>query len=276
MRTGYTILSFSVSLVSLSSLQGATFELRPTGADVFHFISSNEIFLPPGGARVGMDLYVSGWAPLMLRLYQAQVDSGSFTSGAGGTVVPYSPSCSNHAQCEALLGPHAICSAAYSAPPPPNVFNSNGCEVGFIDIDRPDFVFAGLNNINAFDVSMYDYRFGGTLFNIDDTLPDTGLSLYVATLEFIVSPDAQGTFTITFTQDMDQTFLGFPTPDYQIFALAPDVIPGKITIDLSAAPGGPIPTVSTWGGVMMTLVLLIGAKLSFARRRAAWACVSAR
>ena len=190
----------------------ATFEWLPVSGG--GTIVGNTIFLPPGPNQVTFHAMLSGWdtggaGTPRVQGYQFEVDATSYTSGLAGSLSP-------------LTFPDA----------------SAGC---FIDAAEPGFIFSGLGHIKGTNTVSTtcvggandgasctvnaDCPGGSCELNYDwfaltnsagDAVVDTGARKYLGTLILDVPPDAQGSFTISFTASpstnilLDQSALDIP------------------------------------------------------------------
>lgn len=114
------------------------------------------------GDVVTCELYVEGWAPYALHLYQATIDPVQFASGVRGTL--------------SLLDDPDLTAGA------------------FIQESRVDFVFFGLPTITLVGVGYDRVQFGSLL--LSDQMPDPQAPRYAGTLVLRASPDAAGVFRI--------------------------------------------------------------------------------
>ncbi len=183
---GLVVLAVVVGLVANAPDTNAGPEIRwqPVGASGFHTIvdtTGNEgvpsvIGLPAGGVTVELELRVSAWADWPgqspLAVYQATLDSTSYSTGSGAPIGPLNP------------------------------LTEDGC---FIDVDRPDFAFYGLTPIAAVFTGTLDYELGSTCMG---TYPaDDGTIKYGGTLILDIPPDAAGDYEIQFVHDPSKTFV---------------------------------------------------------------------
>ncbi|MFQ5463022.1 MAG: S8 family serine peptidase [Phycisphaerae bacterium] len=116
-------------------------------------------------STVTLELFLEGWDPEVVRLYNLAVSGDGYTSGARGTLFP-------------LTDPNPSAGA-------------------FIDQSREDFIFFDLDTIVAvFNGDPALYQWGGLVFFGEDCVEDNGQSPYLGTLILTASEDAAGLFTI--------------------------------------------------------------------------------
>lgn len=201
------------------------FSIIPVSASGSYTIAGNEITLDHPGQVVIFEIEVSDWDPdetgILVIMYGVIVDSSGYTSGLRGALTPYRPACETHADCAAAVGTGSLCGGC-------------NCQSGFIDFAHPRYIFKGLTVLVGMDQCVpLDFRWGvvvnpiydppawlercvggigpGDVCFSDADCPgfedvvapgtceiDHG-SRYLGSLALEVSPDAYGTFTITFT-----------------------------------------------------------------------------
>lgn len=269
-------------------------------------IDGDEIVIPSGGQTVTLEIQISDWDPYLLRLYQLNLDMDGFFSGDAGTAIPVGSDrpfdfhefvpCDTDEDCP-LNWP--VCSRfAYCFGPD---FEP---EAGaFMDTSRPDYVFYGLEIFPGLDYLWF--RFGDVALG-GNAVPYEGPPKYAATLIFDVSEVASGTFTLGFDEPASylkdlwlqvipvvfspgritiqpptcgngECELGEDEESCPEDCVEPPVCgndvcePGEDEESCPADCGEPpidgIPTVSTWGLVILTGLLLVGGKIYFGRRR---------
>jgi len=250
-----------------------------------------------GNDTVEVEFYLSDWAndfpasvPNHVRTFQLQLDWSTLVSPDSGTALPMG-------WCAPV--DRINCTASAQCPPTfPNCVNSPsvyGCTcaghdptlgVGITE-SRTDFLLNGYDTQFAIDTSALGFRyFAFASENVG--VPDTGVPRYLGTLVLVVSPDACGTFTINFVNHFTATFIANATP--KAYILLPSFQPLLLTVSEGPDPSchdgkdndcdtlsdcddpdcglepacmGVIPTVSVWGLVILTLLLLTGAKVYF-------------
>lgn len=133
------------------------------------------------------------------------------------------------------------------------------CEAGQSCMERCDHVFYQLDPSLSVSTATIDYGWSCVSHNCRED-PRDGTRFYAGTLLLEVPPCAQGTYTINFYDDPNFTIFnrcpGFALP-------GPVLKPAEITIEARA----PIPTVSEWGLIGMTLLALTAGTILFGRRR---------
>jgi hypothetical protein len=151
-----------------------------------------------------LELRISNWASAPgapdLGTLQARLDSTGYSSGSGDP-----------------LGPLGGCCPGDPA-------------AAFIDADHPNYVFAGLNTIEATDIHVLDYAWGATLLPPDCRVDGGGI-YYAGTLIVDVPTGAGGTYSLGFIAATTDTFIndcsGFIIPDLTL-------TPGLITVSAAA------------------------------------------
>lgn len=206
-----------VVLTSLA-VRGAEFALVPVDATGPHTILGREIIVQDYRLQVTLELRISEWAPQLLHVYQAQIDSSGYASGLSGFLEP-------------LRSPDPYAGA-------------------FIDVLHPEYIFSGLMVVTGPDVSQPDYRYGGLTWDHLDSVVDFGFDRYAGTLILDVSTDAAGTFVVGFLPS------GSFMRDEGSTLISPLVLrPAMITVDVPVITGncctdfpGPVCAVTTNSG----------------------------
>lgn len=218
--TSYCLTSCLIAVLA-SSAQGTDIVLRAVSASGEHSFNGNEIILTGGGQRVFLEATIADWDPDLigvpaLRGYQLTLDSSGYASGIVGTLAPALVPCTNNTQCTDAFGPGAICAFP--------IANPTLCTPAFIDLDRPDYVYACCASLPAVDLSGVDFRFGGgTIFS---GALDPGIPQYAGTLVLDIPVGAIGTFTLGFRPFPDTSL-----QDNALFDILPlNLIPALITI----------------------------------------------
>jgi hypothetical protein len=184
-------------------VQGAQFILKPVRASGTYTIVGNEIRLTGVPQRVFLEIQLKGWAPNLLKTYQAKIDCASY-SGITGDLAPASQACAGandtgDAQCAAALGSGDRCNI------PPDV--GQFCEPGWIDKFRGDFVFFnGDIAVTAVDLSTCYYRYTSVL-NPGRPKADPGIAKYGGNLVLDVPAGATGDYTISFAEGSGVTLM---------------------------------------------------------------------
>jgi len=190
-----------ICILATTSPAGATgLTLVPVSASGSHAIVGQTIYLDGAGQRVFFEIRLSGWdadhnGDPKLGLYQYQIDSAGFTSGATGSLtLPFIQiPCSAAADCP---GYNSNCLAG--------VCEDNGAFV--INKFHPDYVFQGSGMINAVNVINPSPIAGATVLDAADAVADNGTARYAGTMVLDVSANASGTFTVGFVTAADWTF----------------------------------------------------------------------
>ena len=134
--------------------------------------------------------------------------------------------CDGGGVCEAELGAEFSCGAG--------VYQSGtrggSCNFVAIDVERSDYVFSDiLSALPVLDLGTSDVRLGGTLLlgPPDDPEPFPVAGLYAGSMALLVSPDAQGTFTISVFPEPSTNLL-----DPQVeFITSLELIPAQIRVN---------------------------------------------
>ena len=164
------------------NVDAATIEFRPVGG-----IGNNIAVLP--GTQVTLEVFVSGYAPILLSAYQVELQSAGFSNGVGADLLPFIPACTNTLECEVALGVGSTCD---------NFFHPPGCSAGFINGARTDYLFASVGNIlNSYGNEDPDYRWGSNAVPVVG-VPDPGGLIYLATLVLDIPIAATGLYTLGF------------------------------------------------------------------------------
>jgi hypothetical protein len=173
-----------------------------------------------------------------------------------------------------VAGPGAICDDDWFLPP-------GTCPAAFVDFARTDYVFAGLAYLDVLDRSKLDYRYGATLLYAEQYAEYTPPPKYTGTLALYVPEEAEGTFTVACE--------GFYSALHDAYsrAIRPlAVVPAQITVrppvcgngacelgeDQTSCPADCaeqvvlVPTLSEWGMLVTTLLILTAGKVFFRRR----------
>lgn len=285
------VVTLCLSIIISPALAKPQIELIPAQSAGAYTIDGNEIVVPPGGVLVHVDAFVSGWAPDQIWIAQAgfTLDGGVFSGGTAGMLSFYRPPCTSYKQPEGQVE----CSVIFGVPQAQSLCAADLlCMSGYQDLQRADWLFLGREAIYAVggDILSNWWAFGGAELN---RLPisDDGSRKYLGSIIIEVSPDAAGTFRI---DGLDEQCFVITLDSLLIYTT---VVPAFITIGEAACGDGvlnqpeeecevgpghacslgicqsdctcvlAIPTVSEWGLVILTLMLLVGSKLAFGLRR---------
>ncbi|UCE58738.1 MAG: hypothetical protein JSU63_14995 [Phycisphaerales bacterium] len=217
-------------------------EWVPVDASGNHTIIGNEIVLEGGGQLVTLHLKLSGWDPDQigetLGSYQAAIDPSDYL-GANASPAnpgvdlnpsgwPISPSdgifqalqvCVETLQFPDVFDPLSTCTSA-TAEEDCGPFPA-GC------VDRPDFVYAGVDFVPTVTTSTLAYTMGAATVDCP-TDPDGGMTkFYGGTLILEVPVDAQGSYTVGFNNSPDYTLM---TNCIGIFMSTMTRVPAQISI----------------------------------------------
>lgn len=200
---------------------GAEMELRPISASGVHAINGNQIVLTGADQRVFVEIYASDWAPSMVKIMQATIDSTGYSSGIGAPLTPDTFPCSANADCVPEFGSGAVCAKACNAGDragepctldsectnaPSGSCVPTYCAAGFQDEDRADWIYAGFSPyIPGVATSTLNYRYG--VVGLSTYPEDPGAPAYCGTLVLRVPAGAAGTYTVGFVPAQDATFL---------------------------------------------------------------------
>ena len=184
-------------------------------------VVGDEAILPIGGDRVFFDVMVSDFDPggangTQIQSWVVSLEAGGFSSGLAGTLIPADTSCTQDAECLPQMGTASRCIAFIG-----------GCTWIFIDVDRSDYIFFGLNPLTACN-AINPICASALITGGVDSL---GRESYLMNLVLDVPPNARGTFTI-------DVIVGPGNPDFGSVLTNTSVenlpfvgmIPGKITI----------------------------------------------
>lgn len=278
-------LTATVSLLALLPAVGKSAEVSivPVASSGPHSIVGNEISILSGAQTVTLELFLSNWDPQKLRAYQVVIDMNALVSGDAGTALPLGWAREpGDGQC--LSRPcdsNADCSPGFTCSSNEWIFDTcsgpdHNPELGaFLDTSRPDYIFLGLQTVHGLD--RICYRYGGGLLISGSEVEYAGLPKYVGTLILNVSDDADGTFTVGVVPD--ETFFVDEPPSEAIPlnstpALVRLVHPvcgndtcelGESELNCPADCDIGVPTVSTWGLIIMTLTLAVVGNVYFGR-----------
>jgi hypothetical protein len=200
-----------VAAVSVGvSARAAEFILQPVRASGAHTIVGTEIRLEGGGQRVFLEIKIKGFAPHLLTLYQAGLNSGGFSSGTAGilgSAVQPCPSmdAAGNAFCQTAFGDTGLggSSCVYNESSPYDFLH---CKPVWINQSRMDWVFYGRITIAAVRDAWLDYSWGALDFS-GQGVSDEGATYYAGGLAIDVPANAVGTFTIGFIRAENDTLM---------------------------------------------------------------------
>jgi len=213
----------TVVVVGMSSgwASGAVIHTKAVRVNEEPVTPTSYVLVNPGD-RVDLEFYASGWSGEIsaVKTFQITVDQVRYFSGDQGQIMPVGwdapflgRPCQADKECGGgVCGTSQVCESAHCLTDADcaepfvchDLVNSQVCrglnhepEPGaFIELDNPEFIFAGFSNvISAVATWTLRYRFGATLF-LEDGPVDDGGTYYLCTLMLVVSEDARGVFTI--------------------------------------------------------------------------------
>ena len=272
-----SILSVFLGVAAMGGLaEAATYSVFAVSVNGSAIPSTNNVTVNPGDV-VTLEFWGSDWSPKgqVLRSWQINLDTDGYTSGDAGELVPFGLDnaqfgfCASDDDCEAPLTCFLLPgnTPVYCAGP-----NNDPTLGAFIDSSRSDYVFFNKPELTGINYAILMYPHGALVINVFDA-PVYTVPRYFSTLILTVSNDASGTFAVgpstvgTVMDDINvDEILPLEFEPVTINVVAPD------DPDCEGDPDcGEIPTVSEWGVAIMALLLLIGGKVYFTRRRRATA-----
>ena len=275
-----SILSVFLGVAAMGGLaEAATFSVFAVSVNGSAIPSTNNVTVNPGDV-ITLEFWGSDWSPKgqRLRVWEIDIDTDGYTSGDAGELVPFgldNPQfgfCASDDDCEApltcFLFQGSPFNPFYCAGP-----NNDPTLGALIESSRTDYVFFNKPQFSGIDLSTLKYRYGAFLLNTFDA-PLYTVPRYFATLILTVSDDATGTFTVGPSAQCCTEMRDINSDKILPLEIEPVTI-NVVTPDDPDCEGDPdcgvIPTVSEWGVAIMALLLLIGGKVYFARRRRATA-----
>ncbi len=218
-------------------------EWVPVDSTGAHSIAGNTMTVS-ADSQVRLHLKISGWdlnldGDPTLGAVQGRVDAAGYSSGDGAPLVPLGSDTGIGFQgaFQAL----AVCTdAPYGCGPEQDLlgrcFSIGDCAVGQLCMARCDYVFYNLDSSSAVSTTTLNYTWEAVTTDCDVS-DDDGEAKYVGTLVLEVPADADGTYSIGFDTDANQTFFtdcaGAPIPGLT-------TVPAQITV----CPGGLVPPVA--------------------------------
>lgn len=174
--------------------------VKVNGAPITH---TNNLIAEQGD-EIETEIYVSGWGaelPLGVRAYQADIAGvAGFQSGSNGTILPkgwrapLTPiECSDAQPCPSH---YPVCSNRYGCTCPGHDPDAGA----YIDLATMDGLCYHQGCFCGVDTLLLNYRYFCVRIG-ESGATDTGVALYLGTLDLVVSDDACGDFTIGFSQD---------------------------------------------------------------------------
>jgi predicted outer membrane repeat protein len=179
------------------------FAIVPVDSSGPHTIEGDRIYLTQGDQRVTFEIRLSGWAPggaldTPLEFYQAAIDAQSFVNGIGGATTYAKFPCTTDVQCR----------PSFAQPGTPRCIDGfcDDASAVFVDMSKPDYVFAGLDSF-VFTILNAGYPpFVGSVLLGGPTPPDRGQQRYGATLLVDVPAAAAGPYVV----ELDPGLSEFP------------------------------------------------------------------
>lgn len=165
-----------------------TISLKIVGVNDTLIVPSGNVQVAPGD-RVFIEIYLSGWGPRELYLYQVAIPLSNFQSSETGVLSFVEVACGIDNRCRFSTTTSWPCLCIDYCPGLP-------CLQPFIQTSHARYVFKGIQNIPAADTSGDPIRFAAVVFS-DSGKVDPGYPMYAGTLVMDVSEDAAGMFTIT-------------------------------------------------------------------------------
>ena len=168
----------------------------------------NEIILPSGGARVELEVLLSGWDPdrdgfPQLGAFQATLDPAGYASGDGGPLFPLSepdPSAGAFQVTRLCVSSQTLEPTGATCDPP------LACPTGELCIARPDWVFGNAETVNVVVTAIPAYVWIGAI-QTGACAIDDGRPRYAGTLVVVVPEDAKGTYVLGWNSDAETTLL---------------------------------------------------------------------
>jgi len=222
------------------SANATVFEWVPVSASGTHTIEENTILLQSGGQTVTLHFMVSDWDPdqtgVTVGSFQGTVDPAGYLGVNADTPRPYIdlgplgyPVTPSDGAFQALK----VCSDDLVPPlfetfdPLSNCQTNADCPTGFVCVERPDYVYFGLENVPTVTHSTLAYSWSSATPPPDCPGTDRTTKYYGGTLILDVPADAIGTYTIGFVDDSNFTLLNNCSGELQDGLTA---IPVEITI----------------------------------------------
>jgi hypothetical protein len=208
-----------------------------------YFTLSPEVVLAKPATSILLSLEMAGWGAdgvTQLKVWQAKIDAGGYTSGLSGYLTPQREPCAPETE-DVDCKYYALGSRCQS---------DGKCSAGFQDTVNPPANNC-LFEISAVDISSPDYRYGSTPVMAPPCI-DAGKPMYGGYLALDASADAKGTFTIGFKQPPDSFMVDQNNNAIPLVGF----IPGQVTIEVGQCcvplGGGNFDCVSYQEGPYMT------------------------
>jgi len=194
------LISLSVGLLGAAGVaEAAKFSIEAVEVNGTPITPTNNVLVNPGDTIV-CEIFASEWSLVdeaLLKSWQVQLDSSGYSNVGPGVVRPRG--------WERPI-PKISCLVNEDCPPEyPICLTDLRCtneyhdprQGAFIDSYRSDYIFYGLGELKAVDVSTLDYRYGSSLLQTSDCpLYNPPHHKYCGTLILDVDDNACGVFTI--------------------------------------------------------------------------------
>jgi len=182
-------------------------------------IAGNTITCLHGPQRLWFDIYMGGWAPDNLKVYQIGMSYAVLASGAGAPLLLPTVACSGDAECEAVLGPGCQCRNAVGTE----------CQFAFQDKTRPVSPFGPSDLSWAATANTDPIRWGATGFGT--VYADPGTDVYAGSLVLDAQPGSFGTYILEFLKDGNTFFTlqDGTSPHLDLFTFTPAIVELPLT-----------------------------------------------
>jgi len=173
-------------------------------------IAGNTITCLHGPQRLWFDIYMGGWAPDSLKVYQIGMSYSVFTSGAGAPLVLPGVPCTTNADCEPAFGSGSLCSNA----------GNTKCQFAWEDASRQNYHSLAIAAVANFD----PVRWGAT--GLNQLVADPGTDVYAGSLAVDAQAGSFGVYTLDFLTDGTTffTLADGTSPDLALFTFTPAVV----------------------------------------------------
>ncbi len=215
-------------LATATPTVASTFSLIPISASGVHEIVGNEIRLTGAGQQIEFEVRLSGWAPSTLKFWQVTLDASTYHNGVGDPLTVVLHPCSGSLQCFNEVGSGSLC----GFPPPPGA--GGNCAPANIDRTHPDWVhinedFAIVSAAVTLAVPNFVYF---AVLDPPEVTADDGTASYGGNLRLDVPAGAIGSYTISFINDIEESFMADQNND----SILPIILePAVVTIRCDTA-----------------------------------------